>query len=58
MSLKGFLYNSCLFQLERWIQLHAQMKQREKAMEIARNRELFLWLSGFYLVAGSGIVSK
>lgn len=44
--------------LERWIQMQAQMKQREKALEIARNRELFLWLAGFYLVAGSGIVSK
>jgi hypothetical protein len=34
------------------------MKQREKALEIARNRELFLWMFGFYLVAGTGIVSK
>lgn len=34
------------------------MKQKEKALEIARNRELFLWMFGFYLVAGTGIVSK
>lgn len=34
------------------------MKQKEKALEIAKNRELFLWMFGFYLVAGSGIVSK
>jgi hypothetical protein len=35
-----------------------QMKQREKALEIARNRELFIWMFGFYVVAASGIVSK
>jgi Uncharacterised conserved protein (DUF2368) len=34
------------------------MKQREKAMEIAKNRELFLWMFSFYLVAGGGIISK
>lgn len=38
--------------------MQAQMKQREKAQEIAKNRELFIWLSAFYLVAGSGILSK
>lgn len=35
-----------------------QIKQREKALEIARNRELFIWMFGFYVVAASGIVSK
>lgn len=35
-----------------------QIKQREKALEIARNRELFIWIFGFYAVAASGIVSK
>jgi hypothetical protein len=44
--------------MERWIQMHAQMKQREKAMEIARNRELFLWMFTFYTVAATGIISK
>lgn len=34
------------------------MKQKEKALEIARNRELFIWMFGFYIVAGTGIVSK
>lgn len=29
------------------------MKEREKAMEIAKQRELFLWMFGFYLVAGN-----
>jgi hypothetical protein len=50
--------NQFLNQLERWIQMQAQMKQRERAQEIAKNRELFIWMSAFYLVAGSGIMSK
>lgn len=44
--------------MERWIQMQFQIKQREKALEIARNRELFIWMFGFYAVAASGIVSK
>jgi Uncharacterised conserved protein (DUF2368) len=35
-----------------------QLKQREKALEIAKNRELFIWFFGFYVVAATGIVSK
>ena len=34
------------------------MKQKEKAMEIAKNREICLWMSAFYLISGSAIVSK
>lgn len=44
--------------MERWIQMQFQIKEREKALEIARNRELFIWMFGFYVVAASGIVSK
>ena len=44
--------------MERYIQLHYQIKTREKALEIAKNRELFFWISGFYIVAFSGITSK
>lgn len=44
--------------MERWIQLQFQMNQRKKAMEIARNRELFIWAFSFYLVAATGIISK
>jgi len=35
-----------------------QIKQREKALEIARNRELFIWMFGFYVIAASSIVAK
>lgn len=44
--------------MERWIQMQFQIKQREKALEISRNRELFIWMLGFYVVAATGIVSK
>lgn len=44
--------------MERWIQMQYQIKQREKAMEIAKNRELFLWIFSFYIIAATGIISK
>lgn len=50
------LYTLCL-QMERWIQMHYQIKQREQALAIAQHRELFYWLSGFYLSAVYGCAS-
>lgn len=44
--------------MERWIQMQYQMKERERALELAKNREMFLWMFGFYVVAASGIWSK
>lgn len=44
--------------MERWIQMHYMIKQREMAKEIAKNRELFFWLSAFYVVTSSGLISK
>ena len=44
--------------MERYIQLHYQIKTREKALEIAKNRELFFWITGFYIVAFSWITSR
>lgn len=46
----------CL-QMERWIQMHYQIKQREQALAIAQHRELFYWLSGFYLSTVYGCAS-
>lgn len=43
--------------MERWIQMHYQIKEREQALEIAKNRELFYWLGGFYLTAVFGSIS-
>lgn len=43
--------------MERWIQMHYQIQEREQALEIARNRELFYWLSGFYITSFFGCVS-
>lgn len=47
-----------LFQMDRWIQMHYQMKERELALEISRSRELFYWLGSFYTVTLAGIVSR
>lgn len=44
--------------MERWIQMQYQIKERERAMEISRSRELFYWLSSFYTVSMIGIISR
>lgn len=46
------------FQMDRWIQMHYQIKEREFALEISRSRELFFWLGSFYTVTLMGIVSR
>lgn len=43
--------------MERWIQMHYQIKEREQALEIARDREFFYWLSGFYITSLFGCFS-
>ncbi|XP_035774057.1 plasminogen receptor (KT)-like [Anopheles albimanus] len=44
--------------MERWIQMHYQMKSRETAMQISKARELFYWLASFYGVSTLGLVSR
>lgn len=51
------LYLPFLTQMERWIQMHYQIKEREEALRIAHNRELFYWVSGFYLTSLFGCFS-
>lgn len=43
--------------MERWIQMHYQIKEREQALEIARDREFFYWFSGFYITSLLGCFS-
>ncbi|EDW29648.1 GL14930 [Drosophila persimilis] len=51
-------YRRCQeLKMERWIQMHYQIKQREQALAIAQHRELFYWLGGFYLSAIYGSAS-
>ncbi|SPP88691.1 plasminogen receptor (KT) [Drosophila guanche] len=51
-------YRRCQeLKMERWIQMHYQIKQREQALAIAQHRELFYWLGGFYLSAIYGCAS-
>lgn len=44
--------------MERWIQMHYQIKEREKALEIARNREFLYWFGAFYNVSLAGLLYR
>lgn len=44
--------------MERWIQMQYQIKERERAVDISRSRELFYWLGSFYTVAMVGYVTR
>ena len=43
--------------LERQIQMQNQMRERMAAAQIARARELLLWLGSFYTLASVGMIS-
>lgn len=57
-SLQEYIQEMNRNKMERWIHMNHQIKQREKALEIARNREFFLWWTAFYLVSLGGFISK
>lgn len=42
--------------LERNIQMQNEMRERMMAQQIARGREMFTWLSSFYVIASIGMV--
>lgn len=44
--------------MERWIQMHFQIMEREKATKIAKLRELFLWASPFYIISMAGMIYR
>eukprot|EP00092_Neocalanus_flemingeri_P088195 GFUD01111410.1.p1 GENE.GFUD01111410.1~~GFUD01111410.1.p1 ORF type:complete len:154 (+),score=49.66 GFUD01111410.1:220-681(+) len=43
--------------MERQIQMQDQMRERMVAMQIAKAREMFLWLGSFYVFAGGAMVA-
>lgn len=43
--------------MERQIQMMYQMKQRENAMHIAKQREICNWLTTFYVFATIGLLT-
>lgn len=47
-----------LFQMERWIQMHYEIKEREKALEIAKSREFLYWFGAFYSVSVVGLLYR
>ncbi len=43
--------------LERQIQMQNQMRERMQAAQIARAREMFVWLGSFYAIATVGMIA-
>jgi len=43
--------------MERQIQMQDQMRERMMAQQIAKSREMFLWLGSFYAVAGGAMLA-
>lgn len=44
--------------MERWIQMHYQIKERERALEISKAREFFYWFTAFYNVSLVGLIYR
>lgn len=42
--------------MERQIQMQNFMRERQMAMQLAKNRELFQWVATFYGIATTGII--
>jgi hypothetical protein len=40
--------DTCVFQLERQIQMQNQMRERQAAMMVARSRDMLNWWAAFY----------
>ena len=47
----------CRITLERQIQMQNAMRERMVAGQVAAAREMFLWLSSFYVIAGAGMIA-
>lgn len=52
---KMYLCTQHHFKMERQIQLRNQMAERQRAMEIAKSRDLFLWTTAFSIAAATGL---
>ncbi|XP_034826172.1 plasminogen receptor (KT) [Maniola hyperantus] len=50
-----FLQNLNEIAMERQIQMRHQMAERQKAIEIAKSRDLFLWTTAFSFAAATGL---
>lgn len=44
--------------MERLIEMHSQLKKRERALEISKARELFYWFGAFYNVSVVGLMYR
>lgn len=50
-----FIQSMNKIKMERQIQLQYQIKERQTAMEIAKNREFSIWFSTFYVTSAVGL---
>lgn len=44
--------------MERWIQMHYQIAERERALKVSASRELFFWLGSFSAVTFGAIFNR
>lgn len=45
-------------QLERYIQMHNQWRERQMAFQVAKERELLYWFGSFYVVTAIGLIAR
>jgi Uncharacterised conserved protein (DUF2368) len=44
--------------MERYVQMHYMLYERNKALEVAKQRELFYWIASFYGVSCVSLFSR
>ncbi|XP_026750581.2 plasminogen receptor (KT) [Galleria mellonella] len=50
-----FIQSMSKIRMERQIQLQYQVQERQMAMQIAKNRDICLWLTTFYITSAAGL---
>ncbi|XP_019868642.1 plasminogen receptor (KT) [Aethina tumida] len=55
---QDFITEMNTIKIERQLQMRNQMREREVALEIAKNRELFYWYGSFYLTSIAWVTSN
>ncbi len=52
-----FMMENQRIMMERQIQMQNQMRERMMAAQVARAREMFMWLGSFYAIAGTAMIA-
>ncbi|XP_011560872.2 plasminogen receptor (KT) [Plutella xylostella] len=53
-----FIQSMAKIKMEQQIQLQYQLQERQIAMQIAKNRDLCLWFTAFYVTAATGLITS